>query len=92
MTFAYSRFLASAFVSVYVSVSLPSPSTVTRLSGRGRSSVESQKSIAWRAIRSSVHSGASFVSRGRSPRNIGAVDLPTIWTFPSGYSKSSLPK
>ena len=56
-------------------MSLPSRSTVTRLSGRGRSSVESQKSIAWRAIRSSVHSGASFVSPGFSPRNIAGLRL-----------------
>ena len=73
-------------------MSLPSRSTVTRFSGSGRSSVESQKSIACRATRSSDHSGASFVSPGFSPRNIGACDLPTIWMFPSGYSKSSLPK
>ena len=45
---------------------MPSRSTVTRFSGRGRSSVESQKSIAWRATRSRVHSGASFVSPGFS--------------------------
>ncbi len=53
----------------------PSRSTLTRLSGRGRSSVESQKSIACLAMRSSVHSGASFVSPGCSPRNIGGRRL-----------------
>ena len=37
---------ASSFVARVASVSLPSPSTVTRFSGSGRSSVESQKSIA----------------------------------------------
>ena len=54
--------------------------------------MESQKSIAWRATFSSVHSGASLVSPGRSPRNICAADLPTIWMLPIGYSKSSVPK
>ena len=63
---------------------LPSPRSVTRLSGRGRSSVESQKSTAWRATWSSDHVGASFVCSGFSPRYIGAVDLPTIWMLPSG--------
>ena len=77
---------------MYARVSRPSPSTVTRFSGIGRSSVESQKSIACFAIFSSDHSGASLVSPGRSPRNIGATDLPTIWMLPSGYSWSSLPK
>ena len=67
-------------------VSLPSRSTETRFSGRGRSSVESQKSIACFATRSSDQCGASFVSPGFSPWNIGACDLPTIWMFPSGYS------
>ena len=71
---------------------LPSGPSVTRFSGRGRSSVESQKSIACLAIRSSVHSGASFVSVGFSPRNISGWDLPIIWMFPSGNSKSSAPK
>jgi len=65
-------------------VTFPSRSTLTRLSGRGRSSVESQKSIACRATRSSDQSGASFVSPGFSPWNIGACDFPTIWMLPSG--------
>ena len=42
--------LGSSLVGVYASLMLPSPSRVTRLSGRGRSSVESQKSTAWRAM------------------------------------------
>ena len=57
---------------------------MTRFSGIGRSSVESQKSIACAAIFSSDQPGASFVSIGFSPRYIGACDLPTIWMFPSG--------
>jgi hypothetical protein len=57
---------------------------VTRFSAFGRSSVDSQKSTAWVAIRSSDHSGAAFVISGFSPRNIGACDLPTIWMLPSG--------
>ena len=36
--------------------------------------------------------GASFVCSGFSPRNIGALDLPTIWMLPMGYAKSLLPK
>ena len=63
---------------------LPSSRSVTRLSGRGRSSVDSQKSTAWRATLSSVHSGASLVCSGFSPRYISADDLPTIWMLPSG--------
>jgi hypothetical protein len=58
--------------------------SVTRFSGFGRSSVESQKSTAWAAIFSRLQPGASFVSIGFSPRNIGAWDLPTIWRLPSG--------
>ncbi len=73
-----------SFVAVYARVSFPSPSTVTRFSGIGRSSVESQKSIACRATSSSDQCGASFVWTGFSPWNIGACDLPTIWMFPSG--------
>ena len=38
----------------------------------------------------SVHSGASRVWIGFSPRNIAACDLPTIWMLPSGKSKSSV--
>ena len=57
---------------------------MTRFSGRGRSSVESQKSTACRAIISSDHCGASAVSIGFSPRNIGACDLPIIWMLPIG--------
>ena len=71
---------------------LPSSRSVTRLSARGRSSVESQKSSAWRATSSSVHCGASLVCSGFSPRYMSADDLPTIWMFPSGYSKPSAPK
>ena len=71
-------------------VSLPSRSTVTRFSGRGRSSVESQNRSRARRRRSSDHCGASRVSPGFSPRNIGACDFPTIWMFPSGRSNSSL--
>ena len=70
------------------SVMPPSRSTVTRFSVRGRSSVESQKSTAWRAIISSDHCGASAVSIGFSPRYIGACDLPTIWILPIGKLKS----
>ena len=71
---------------------LPSLASVTRFSGRGRSSVESQKSTACRAMSLSVHVGANFVSPGFSPRNIGACDLPTIWMFPSGNSNSLPPE
>ena len=67
---------------------VPSSSTVTRFSARGRSSVESQKSTACSATSSSDQLGANFVSPGFSPRNIGAWDLPTIWMLPSGNSKS----
>jgi positive regulator of sigma E activity len=63
---------------------LPSLRSVTRFSGRGRSSVESQKSTACSATLSSVHCGASLVCRGFSPRYISALDLPTIWMLPSG--------
>ncbi len=45
-SFSYSRRLGSSLVAVYARWIRPSPSTVTRLSGRGRSSVESQKSTA----------------------------------------------
>ena len=69
---------------------LPSRASVTRFSGRGRSSVESQKSTACRATSRSVQDGANLVSPGFSPRNIGACDLPTIWMLPSGNSTSSL--
>ena len=71
---------------------LPSRASVTRLPGRGRSSVESQKSTACWATSSSDQFGANRVSPGFSPRNIGACDLPTIWMFPSGKSKSSPPE
>ena len=57
---------------------LPSASSVTRFSGRGRSSVESQKSIACLATRSSVHSGASLVSVGFS-RDGDVLDGRVIW-------------
>ena len=70
----------------------PSARSVTRFSGRGRSSVESQKSTAWFATSRSVRSGASLVWIGFSPRYISACDLPTIWMLPSGYSTSSPPK
>ena len=53
----------------------PSLASVTRLSGRGRSSVESQKSTACAATSSSDQVGASSVSPGFSPRNIGAWRL-----------------
>ncbi len=81
---SYSCCFGTSFVGAYASVSLPSLSTVTRFSARGRSSVESQKSIACFATRSSDHSGASSVSPGFSPRYMSACDLPTIWMFPSG--------
>ena len=71
---------------------LPSRSSVTRFSGRGRSSVDSQKSTAWVAMSRRTRVGASFVSIGFSPRYISSVDLPTIWMLPIGYSKSSVPK
>ena len=74
-----------------LSVTLPVASTRDPVVGSGRSSVESQKSTAWRAMFSSVRVGASFVSSGFSPLYIGAEDLPTIWMLPIGYSKSSLP-
>ena len=83
-SFLYSSCFGTSFDGVYARVSRPSPSTVTRFSGSGRSSVESQKSIACFAIFSSVQPGASFVSIGFSPWNIGACDFPTIWMFPSG--------
>ena len=67
---------------------MPRLSTVTRFSGRGRSSVDSQKSTACLATSSSDQVGANFVSPGFSPRNIGAWDLPTIWMLPIGNSKS----
>ena len=63
---------------------LPSRASVTRFSGRGRSSVESQKSTACLATSSSENVGASLVWSGFSPRNIGADDLPTIWILPIG--------
>ena len=66
----------------------PSGRSVTRFSGRGRSSVESQKSTACSATFASVRSGASFVWIGFSPRYISADDLPTIWMLPSGNSTS----
>ena len=65
---------------------------LTRLSGSGRSSVESQKSTACRAISSSMPIGASAVSRGFSPLYISPTDLPTIWIFPIGKSNPSIPK
>ena len=77
-SFPYSRRLGSSLVAVYARWIRPWPSTVTRLSGRGRSSVESQKSTACRATCSSDQCGANLVSPGFSPRNIGAWDLPTI--------------
>ena len=83
-SFSYSRCFGSWLFGVYARWIRPSPSTVTRLSGRGRSSVESQKSTAWRATSSSDQCGANLVSPGFSPRNIGACDLPTIWMLPSG--------
>jgi hypothetical protein len=73
-------------------LTLPSFSSVTRLSGIGRSSVESQKSTACVATSFSENIGASLVSIGFSPLYISACDLPTIWMFPIGNSKSSLPK
>ena len=71
---------------------LPSLASVTRLSGAGRSSVDSQKSTACLATSSSENIGASLVWSGFSPLNIGAVDLPTIWMLPIGYSKPGIPK
>ena len=65
---------------------LPSPSTVTRLSGSGRSSVVSQKSTAWRATSARLKCGASLVSFGSSPFIASALDLPTIWMLPIGQS------
>ena len=59
---------------------------VTRFSGTGRSSVVSQKSTACLATSVRVHSGASLVSLGFSPRMASALDLPTIWMLPIGYS------
>jgi hypothetical protein len=67
-------------------LTLPSFSSVTRFSGSGRSSVESQKSTAWVAMSLSANVGASLVSIGFSPLYISACDLPTIWMFPIGYS------
>ena len=63
---------------------MPSPSSVTRFSGNGRSSVVSQKSTTWRAVSASVKCGASFVSAGSSPFIASALDLPTIWICPTG--------
>ena len=71
---------------------LPSSRSVTRFSGRGRSSVDSQKSTACSATLSRVHWGASFVWIGFSPRYISADDLPTIWMLPSGKSTSGAPR
>ncbi len=71
---------------------LPSRASVTRFSGRGRSSVDNQKSTACVATSSSEKVGASLVWIGFSPRNIGAVDLPTIWMLPIGYSNPGIPK
>ena len=65
---------------------LPSPSTVTRFSGLGRSSVVSQKSRAWRATSASEKCGASLVSLGSSPFIASAFDLPIIWMLPAGQS------
>ena len=73
-------------------MTLPSGASVTRLSGLGRSSVESQKSTACFATSSRLNVGASLVSIGFSPRNIGADDLPTIWMLPIGYSNPGIPK
>src|SRR5271157_2789491 len=64
---------------------VPWPSTVIRLSGIGRSSVDSQKSTACWASLSSVHVGASPASSGFSPLYIGPCDLPTIWMLPIGF-------
>ena len=67
------------------SVTLPSRSSVTRFSGRGRSSVESQKSTAWRAMSLERPLAARASSRAASRRGTSAAcDLPTIWMLPSG--------
>jgi len=72
---------------------LPSASRVTRFSGRGRSSVDSQKSIACSATSFSERpNGASLVIRGFSPRYMSDTDLPTIWMLPIGNSHASLAK
>ena len=62
----------------------PSGPRVTRLSGWGRSSVDSQKSTACSATSRSAQFGANLVSSGFSPRNIAAWDLPIIWMLPIG--------
>ena len=54
---------------------LPSSARVTRLSGSGRSSADSQKSTARSATSSSANVGASRVSSGFSPRYIGRRGL-----------------
>ena len=71
---------------MYARWTLPSPSVVTRFSGRGRSSVVSQKSTACPATSERVHSGESLVSVGFSPRMASALDLPIIWMLPIGHS------
>src|SRR3954470_23447469 len=67
----------------------PWRSTVTRLEGCGRSSVVSQKSIACLARKSSARPGANH---GAPPRRMLRSLLPSIWMWPSGYSKSSAPQ
>ena len=65
---------------------LPSLSRVTRFSGTGRSSVVSHQSTECLAASVRVHWGANMVSSGFSPRMASALDLPTIWMLPIGYS------
>ena len=63
----------------------PSPSSVTRLSGSGRSSPHSQKSTAWWASTSNGIPGETLpAQRGASLRTCSASDLPSIWMPPSG--------
>src|ERR1700678_2034359 len=68
----------------------PSVSTVTRLSGSGRSSVVSQKSTAWREIHSNARSGASAVKIGFSARYMPGSVFPIIWMLPARYDRDLL--
>ena len=71
----------------------PSRSSVTRLSGSGRSSPQSQKSTAWCARTSKGRSGESLPAhRGAWAWISSSSDLPSICMPPRGKSQSSAPR
>jgi hypothetical protein len=64
-----------------------------RLSGCGRSSLDSQKSIECRAISSKGIFGTHSSQPGSaSPRIWAPCEVAHIWINPSGYGQSSAPK